>query len=343
MFIDTTNHASSGMPVAPRGGTGNLDATGWSPEIISRLHQAIAETLAQTAVCRTFLPILPCSPRASTISNGLWTADKVAPHDRYVMTARSDHVEPLVELFVDFALTRPQVESEPHARHGESLARRATAALANAEDFALVNGWPSDPQQVDSAALPASRYVRAVIPAGVEQATLIAEPIGPAVAPRDTPNPIFTEPARPLHAANLAARTIAAADALHEHGLEPPFVLLLSPWNRSQLGLRRTYDEYRVTPQDLLPDDIKTIADTRSVSDERALLIATGGQPVQIRAPSRDYELALTEIDAEGRFNFRLSFRFALQIRGLYPPIAASQAPDAKPALRNPYTFELKP
>ena len=47
---------------------------------------------------------------------------------------------PLVELTVDFSLTRQQVDQEAELGTAAALARRAAAMLTQAEDFVVLQG-----------------------------------------------------------------------------------------------------------------------------------------------------------------------------------------------------------
>src|SRR5262245_6582549 len=98
----------------------------WSSAIWDRIDQAVNKEGERTRIARRFIPWVPMpdvlTTPADTIANvaGLLTVDEGLN-------------VPLIEIWVEFALTKQQVTSEEQLATGVTLATRAANLLAQAE------------------------------------------------------------------------------------------------------------------------------------------------------------------------------------------------------------------
>src|SRR5262245_8427965 len=107
------------------------DQLDWKPEIWSRIDQAVHDEAAQTKVAAKFIPLRPY-PDAMTVA-----ADTIDPA---TMTVSEAAVTPLVEIWVEFALTSEQVAAEQVLHTAVTLATRAANLLSQGEDLLIFRG-----------------------------------------------------------------------------------------------------------------------------------------------------------------------------------------------------------
>ena len=106
----------------------------WSEDVWKSIDDAVHDEVQRTSVAAKFIPLhAPApAPDVSTVPSdiidaGAMTVDEVA-------------VTPIVELGVEFKLTRQQIGNEADLATAVSLATRAANLLARAEDTVLVQG-----------------------------------------------------------------------------------------------------------------------------------------------------------------------------------------------------------
>ena len=104
----------------------------WSDAIWKALDDAVHDEFHRTAVGLKFIPFHGQVDNAMTVP-----ADVI---DLENMTVDETDVTALVELGIDFGLTRQQTASEEQNSTGITLATRAANLLAQAEDLALFLG-----------------------------------------------------------------------------------------------------------------------------------------------------------------------------------------------------------
>ncbi len=104
----------------------------WSDAIWKALDDAVHDEFHRSAIGLKFIPFHGQLENAMTVPSDVIDLDK--------MTADEANVTALVELGIDFGLTRQQMASEEQYSTGSTLATRATNLLAQAEDLALFRG-----------------------------------------------------------------------------------------------------------------------------------------------------------------------------------------------------------
>src|SRR5216684_4481246 len=104
------------------------DKLDWSQDIWQLIDQAVHDEAAQTKVAAKFIPLRPY-PDAMTVP-----ADTI---DQKTMTVNQGAVTPLVEIWVEFALTAEQVQAEQDLHTAVTLATRAANLLSQGEDLLI--------------------------------------------------------------------------------------------------------------------------------------------------------------------------------------------------------------
>ena len=104
----------------------------WSQDIWDSLDNAVHDEFHRSAVGLKFIPFHGQVDNAMTVPSDVVDLD--------TMTVDESAVIALVELGVEFGLTRQQTAAEAQHRTGDALATRAANLLAQAEDLILFSG-----------------------------------------------------------------------------------------------------------------------------------------------------------------------------------------------------------
>lgn len=108
------------------------DRLDWGPDIWKSIDDAVHDEFQRTSVAAKFIPLHGPVTDALTVP-----ADVINP---VTMTVDEVAVTPIVELAVEFGLTRQQVMNEGQLATAITLATRAANLLSQGEDMALFQG-----------------------------------------------------------------------------------------------------------------------------------------------------------------------------------------------------------
>jgi uncharacterized linocin/CFP29 family protein len=106
----------------------------WSDDVWKRIDDAVHEEVQRTSVAAKFIPLHAPAPAPDALNV---QSDKVDPS---TLTVNEAEIIPVVELGVEFRLTRQQIGNEADLATGVALATRAANLLAQAEDIVLFQG-----------------------------------------------------------------------------------------------------------------------------------------------------------------------------------------------------------
>ena len=104
----------------------------WSADIWKRIDDAVHDEFQRTSVAAKFIPLYGPVGDVLTVP-----ADDI---DTDTMTISETQVTPLLEMWVEFGLTRQQVASEADLSTALTLATRAANILSQGEDLAIFRG-----------------------------------------------------------------------------------------------------------------------------------------------------------------------------------------------------------
>jgi uncharacterized linocin/CFP29 family protein len=255
------------------------EALNWSEQTWAAIDHAVHEENVRAGVTAKVIPLRGPMPQAVTVP-----AEAIDPA---TMTVDESSVVPLVELTVDFSLTRQQVEQEVEQGTAEALARRAAALLTQAEDLVVLQG---------DGALKAGLLGGAVNGRGPAGAGLVAAAAETVKANGDG---IF----------GMVAR---AFSKLQAHSHTGPYGLLLDT------------DEYaaafEVPKGEPMPSAerlrglVQALHGTAAMPRGRGVLVSVGGDTVDLVIGS-DPTVAFLGIDLDDRFGFRVVERFVLRVK----------------------------
>jgi uncharacterized linocin/CFP29 family protein len=125
------------MPKKTNNGRDKLD---WSQEIWDRIDVAVHDEAMRTKVASKFLPIQPVPADTRYAPSDIINNPISATDPNRALTIDEGATTSLFEIWVEFALTPQQVESEADLRTAVTLATRATNILSQAEDLLIFQG-----------------------------------------------------------------------------------------------------------------------------------------------------------------------------------------------------------
>jgi uncharacterized linocin/CFP29 family protein len=257
------------------------EALNWSAETWTAIDQAMHEENLRAGVTAKVIPLLGPLTDALAVP-----AERV---DAATMTVEEDRLLPLVELSIEFALTRRQVDLERELGTAVTLTRRAASLLAQAEDLAVLQG---------DAALANGQMpdrVRAQGTAGPGLVAAATESIGGEGGPEG----IF--------------RAVAEAYALLQaRSHTGPYGLLLEP--ERYAATVEPVDGTSVLVSERIRGLVQGFFGTAALPKESGVLVSVGGDTVDL-VVGADPTVAFLAIDREDRFRFRAFERFALRVK----------------------------
>lgn len=255
------------------------EALNWAAPTWAAIDQAVHEENVRTGVAAKVIPLYGPLPQAVTVP-----AEAIDPG---TMTIDESSVVPLVELTIDFSLTRQQVEQEDELGTAATLARRASALLTQAEDVVVLQG----------------------------DAALEAKLLGGAVNGRGPAGPGLV---------NAAAETVAADGQGTFTAVARAFSILQAASHTGPYALLLDADEYAAAFE--VPDGqlvhsaerlrglVQALYGTAAMPHGRGVLVSVGGETVDLVIGS-DPTVAFLGVDANDRFGFRLIERFVLRVK----------------------------
>lgn len=218
-------------------------------------------------------------PQAVTVP-----ADAVDPA---AMTVDEASVVPLVELTIDFSLSRQQVEQEDELGTATTLSRRAAALLTQAEDLVVLQG--------DTAL--ESKLLRGTVNARGPAGPGLVAAAGESVA------------ADGRGTFGAVARAYSALQARSHTG---PYALLLDA--DEYAGAFEVPKGELVPVAERLRGLVQALYGTGAMPRGRGVLVSVGGDTVDLVIGS-DPAVAFLGVDAGDRFAFRMIERFVLRVK----------------------------
>jgi uncharacterized linocin/CFP29 family protein len=255
------------------------EALNWGDETWAAIDFAVHEENVRAGVAAKVIPLRGPLPQAVTVP-----AEAIDPQ---TMRVDESSVLPLVELTVDFSLTRQQVDQEAELGTAAALARRAASLLTQAEDLVVLQG---------DAALRMGLLGGAVKARGPAGVGLVA----------------------------AAAKTAAANGGGMFGAVARAFSSLQADSHTGPYGLLLDADEYAaafevprgalVPAAERLRGLVQAFCGTAAMPSGSGLLVSVGGETVDLVIGS-DPTVAFLGIDADDRFGFRVVERFVLRVK----------------------------
>jgi uncharacterized linocin/CFP29 family protein len=274
------------------------DKLPWKQELWDRIDQAVHAEAERIKVAARFLPMQGPLPEALTVP-----ADTIDPQAAAgePLTVDESAVTQMLEIWVEFALTKPQVEREEELATAVTLATRATNLLAQAQDLLIFQG---------ANALTQPMFIG-------NQVRLRTRPNSVASLLRDDPfvvvEAVAIDQGRARYSESTASAAARAYGMLQNLGHYGPYALILDTADYSD-----TYEPLQNTL--IMPADrIKPLVTqgffgTGTLQPENGVFVSLGGNTMDLVVGTAPIT-AFVQEDSQGRSRFRVFERFALRLK----------------------------
>jgi len=298
------------------------DKLDWSQPIWDNINKAVADEAKRTKIAAQFLP-----PHVTDEGDRTIASDQVNARTVPLLTVDEVATTPLIEIWVEFALTKQQYDKEEHLMTAVTLAINAVNKLSRAEDILIFqgNGGLSDDLfQTQTVSLRAAKpnpktgkvevdfNIVGLLPNTPNDQVISVEPTEVAI---DLSQNRYGENTYGAVARgySILQRTHYGRDAL---------VLPTSPFADTWAPLKTTL----IMPADRIKGLVgerfystSTLPNQFTDSNQKpttpkGLLVALDGNTMDL-VMGMDPTTSFTQIDREGQYRFRVSERFALRLK----------------------------
>jgi uncharacterized linocin/CFP29 family protein len=270
------------------------DGLPWKPELWTRIDDAVKDEGKRIRIARSFIPWVPMPDALTT------PADTIDVDATGCLKVNPGSTVPLIEIWVEFALNKEQVQKEEQLATAVTLATRATNLLAQAEDALIFQGQAA----IDNSPIfKAKKVQHRDGPAGT--GLLNGAPSIPDVEPSESSDN------RDSYGERTFKAVTSAYSHLQEAGQYGPYALVLHPdiYADTYAPLEKTL----IMPADRIKPLLmeKGFVGTGTLPRLSGLLLSVGGNTIDL-VIGRD---ATTEMHEErgGLYYFRVFERFAVR------------------------------
>jgi uncharacterized linocin/CFP29 family protein len=265
------------------------DKLDWGEALWQRIDQAVHEEAVRSEIASKFIPLRGPFPDALTVP-----ADVI---DTDAMTIEEGVTTPLIELWVDFALTPQQVATEEQVATAMTLATRAANHLSRAEDLLIFQGDSTTKSEFFKRV----RYRSGPVGAGLlKSATQVVKAEPSSTKPRKFGEKTFEAVAR-------------AYSLLQGQGHNGPYALVVHAdiYADSHAPLANTL----IMPADRIRPLVSLgFYGTGTLPEGTGLMVSLGGNTMDVVVGVNPLT-AFQQTDSNGIYRFRVFERFALRIK----------------------------
>jgi uncharacterized linocin/CFP29 family protein len=261
----------------------------WSQDLWKRIDDAVHDEFQRTGVAAKFIPL------SAPVGDALTVASDIIDLDE--MTIDEAAVTGLMELWVDFGLTRQQVAGEGQFSTAVTLATRAANLVSQGEDLVIFQGERAFGHEL-------FKHVH-------HRGGSAGEGLAGAAA-RVVPVTPVSRKAKKYGEQTFEAVAKAYA-LLQKQGHSGPYALVL----RSELYA----DSYAPLPETFVmpADRIKPLVPlgyfgTGTLPDSTGVMVSVGGNTIDLVA-GVDPVAEFLDIDDAGLYRFRVFERFAVRVK----------------------------
>jgi len=276
------------------------DKLPWSQNLWDRIDQSVHDEMQRILIDRRFVPVVPMADALTVPADSITTSDGLLEINEASITE-------VIEIWVEFALTKQQVEGEMNLSSAVTLATRATNLLAQGEDLLVNQG--NDVIKNNELFTDGRIHTRAGPgPAGLANKAALPDP-GKQVIPVR-----FSDKPRRKYGENTFGAVSLAYARLQKRGHYGPYALELP--TEPNADTRAPLADTLIMPADrIIPLVDGRLYGTGTLPEQPDLLgvmVSLGGNSIDM-VVSRDATTAFVQEDNEGLYRFRVFERFALR------------------------------
>jgi uncharacterized linocin/CFP29 family protein len=276
------------------------DKLPWSQDRWDRIDQSVHDEMQRILIDRRFVPVVPMADALTVPADTITTSDGLLEINEASITE-------VIEIWVEFALTKQQVEGEMDLSSAVTLATRAANLLAQGEDLLVNqgNGVIKNNElfvdgQIHTRAGPG--------PAGLANRRALPDPDKQVIA---VP---FSDKSRRKYGENTFGAVSRAYALLQKQGHYGPYALELP--TEPNADTRAPLENTLIMPADrIIPLVDGRLYGTGTLPEKPDLLgvmVSLGGNSIDM-VVGRDATTAFVQEDNEGLYRFRVFERFALR------------------------------
>lgn len=276
----------------------------WTPDTWADIDKAVQSEVGRLRVAQKVFPAVQ-APNAANVS-----ADVLDPA---TMTIQEGITSPFMEISVEFALTKSQVDNEATLHTARTLARLAARSVALAEDLLFFQGFKVTSPRDPKAKPPDRKANPGIYPARATNAESAADGL------------LDSKAAHRRGAIKLAAVSAAGGPgttifdevtkgiaALVNAGQPGPYALILA--TNLYAEIFATVSNTTTTADRILPLVEGRLYGTGTLPEYAGLLVSLGGEPTTIYI-AQDAVTAFTQEDQQGIYRFRVFERVQIVAR----------------------------
>lgn len=315
------------------------DKLDWSQPIWDNINKAVADEAKRTKIAAQFLPPLVTDEGDRTIAS-----DQVNTRTVPLLTVDEIATTPLIEIWVEFALTKQQYDKEEHLMTAVTLAINAVNKLSRAEDILIFQGNEGLVDNLFQTQTVSLRSAKLNPQTGKIEVDFRIVGLLPNT-PEDQvisvkPTEVATDPSQNRYGENTYGAVARGYSILQRtHYGRNALVLPTNPFADTWAPLKTTL----IMPADrikglvgerfystsTLPNQFTD--STEKTTTPKGLLLALDGNTMDL-VMGMDPTTSFTQIDREGQYRFRVSERFALRLKDPQAVVRLEFQPKATPA-----------
>jgi uncharacterized linocin/CFP29 family protein len=288
----------------------------WSDDIWGHINSAVHDETVRTKVAAKFLPLYPVAATALTVPS-----DAVQVQTNSILLVDEFDQTPIIEIYAEFALTKPQYDNEENLMTAVTLAIKAANLLSRAEDVLIFQGdagiqeplFQSGAVKIRGAKLVNGKFEKpfkivGLLPAESDQ-QITVKPTEPSPDPKQNRYAENTfggvaEGYSILQKTHYGRQVLILPTTPYADSFAPIRTTLIMPADRIK-GL--VDDRFYGTSS--LPD---TFDDSGQPPTPQGILVAIDGNTMD-RVVGVDNVTAFTQVDGDQLYRFQVLERFALR------------------------------
>jgi uncharacterized linocin/CFP29 family protein len=300
-------------------GSLNREKLPWTQDLWDRIDMAVHDEMQRILIGRRFIPLVPASPDTLTVAADTVIVNPGSPTEptnKGLLQVNEAAITEMIEVWVEFSLTKQQVEREVKLSTAVHLAIQAANLLAQGEDLLINQG--DDVRQFNPLFLDGRIHTRAGPgPVGLANRRSLPNNGNPPDDDADGGQIIdvgFTDPAKESYGENTFGAVGEAYARLQGRGHYGPYALILPP--KPNADTRRPLATTLIMPADrivsLVDGKFYGTGTLPEIPELLGVMLSWGGNTIDL-VIGRDATTAFLQEDTQGLYRFRVFERFALR------------------------------
>jgi uncharacterized linocin/CFP29 family protein len=292
-------------------GSLNREKLPWPQDLWDRIDMAVHDEMKRILIGRRFIPLVLASPDTLTVAADTVIVNPGGPAElanKGMLQVNEAAITEMIEVWVEFSLTKQQVEREEKLSTAVHLAIQAANLLAQGEDLLINQG--NDVLQFNPLFLEGRIHTRA----GPGPVGLANRESLPNNGDGQVIDVSFADAAQESYGEKTFGAVGDAYARLQGRGHYGPYALVLPP--KPNADTRRPLATTLIMPADriisLVYDKFYGTGTLPEIPELLGVMLSWGGNTIDL-VIGRDATAAFLQEDTQGLYRFRVFERFALR------------------------------